>query len=130
MESWSINQVENSCFPKRTTEKSEISLAYAKSRKKPQVKQVKKGPCISLSKCHCSINLTTRTSFLQLIKWGALTVNFHPRQKSLPTLSTILFIPFSSASPFSCFPSIFRRLFLKISINQQKVLHFLQTFQL
>ena len=124
MESWSISQVENICFLKRTTEKSEISLAYAKSRKKPQVKQVRKGLCISQSKCLCSINLTTQTSFLQLTKWGALTVKFPSRRKPLPTLSTILLIPSSSESPFSCFPSIFRHLFLRNSINQQKFFTF------
>ena len=48
-----------------------------------------------------------------------MTVKNHPRQSSLSSFSTAFFTPSSSTFPFTCFSSIFRRLFPKDSENHE-----------
>ena len=58
---------------------------------------------------------------LKLIQFGVMTIKFHPRQCSLPSLSTTSSIPFTSTSTPSCLSSNFRRVFKKISKNQLEI---------
>ena len=52
-----------------------------------------------------------------------MTVNNHPRQSFIPSLSSGFAIP-SSTIPFTCFSSIFRQLFRKNQNIEKNILEF------